>query len=86
MKLLFSKDGLRRKIMSDPDDEPTAGNMPLDPVREALCNLMAAYERRVRSACNNAEELSKEPWRCAEYIEAERALVQQPRERKTEDS
>lgn len=74
MELLINKDSLRHKIESDPDDEPSAGNV--DPLREALVALMAAYERRVRSACTDAEQLSREPWRCAEYIQAERALAQ----------
>ena len=46
----------------------------------ALSNLMAAHERRIRSDCKNAEELAKQPWRCAEYIAAEQAIaaVQEP--------
>lgn len=42
--------------------------------RKALRDLMAAYERRVRSDCKTPEDLAKEPWRCAEYIAAEKAL------------
>lgn len=45
---------------------------------DALRNLMGAYERRIRSLCSSTEEIAKEPWRCAEYIEAERALASKP--------
>ena len=40
-------------------------------LRAALRNMADAYARRVRSLCT-PEEIEKEPWRCAEYIEAER--------------
>lgn len=35
MKLLFTKEGLRKKILSAPDGEPTAGNVGID---ESLAN------------------------------------------------
>jgi hypothetical protein len=45
---------------------------------DALLELMAAYERKVRSACATPEEIAKEPWRCSEYIKAENALRGKP--------
>jgi hypothetical protein len=73
MKLQFSDESLRRKIPTDPDDEPTAGGPAPNPLAQPLRDLMAAYERRVRSDCA-PEWLHKEPWRCLEYIAAEQAL------------
>lgn len=46
-------------------------------LRSALREMMLAYERRIRSLCT-PEEIAKEPWRCAEYIEAERLLKLPP--------
>lgn len=50
-----------------------------DKLETALRNMMAAYERRIRSECTT-EQLAKEPWRCAEYVAAEQAIaaVQEP--------
>lgn len=47
-------------------------------VRPALANLMAAYERRVRSDCKTDPDLEARPWRCAEFVQAEEALCAQP--------
>jgi hypothetical protein len=46
--------------------------------RPVIQELMAAYERRIRSLCTTPEELAKEPWRCMEYIGAETLLREQP--------
>ena len=43
-------------------------------LKNALRGMMIAYERRIRSECKSAEDLAKEPWRCAEYVAAEQAL------------
>lgn len=40
-------------------------------LRAALRNMADAYVRRIKTGLT-AEEIAKEPWRCAEYIEAER--------------
>jgi hypothetical protein len=40
-------------------------------LRTALRAMADAYERKVRTGLT-PEEIAKEPWRCAEYIEAER--------------
>lgn len=40
-------------------------------LRAALRNMADAYARKVKTGLT-AEEIAKEPWRCAEYIEAER--------------
>lgn len=47
-------------------------------VRPVIQDLMAAYERRIRSLCSSPEELAKEPWRCMEYVAAETLLREQP--------
>jgi len=75
MKLLFTKEGLRRKIATDPDDEPTAGNVPTreDRLEVALRDLMLAYQRRVMTDCTR-EQIDREPWRCMEYVAAEQLL------------
>lgn len=75
MKLRFTDDGLRRKIPTDPDGEPTAGNVPtrVENLESALLDMMNAYERRVRTDCT-PEQLAKAPWRCAEYMAAEAIL------------
>jgi hypothetical protein len=44
---------------------------------KALKAMMGAYERRIRSLCDPAQIVA-EPWRCAEFIEAERALADKP--------
>lgn len=83
MDLKPSNELLRRKIASDPDDEPTAGNVPtrverladeLDDFRVALREMMDAYERRVRSDCTTPQQLQGQPWRCREFIVAEELL------------
>lgn len=45
--------------------------------RPVVTDLMAAYERRIRTDCT-PKELTKEPWRCMEYIGAEGLLRDQP--------
>jgi hypothetical protein len=45
--------------------------------RPVVTDLMAAYERRIRTDCT-PEQLAKEPWRCMEYIGAENLLRDQP--------
>ena len=40
-------------------------------MRAALRNMADAYVRKMKSGLT-PEEIAKEPWRCAEYIEAER--------------
>ena len=47
-------------------------------LRAALRAMADAYERKVRTGLT-AEEIAKEPWRCAEYIEAERLCKMQLR-------
>ena len=42
-------------------------------MKKALEDLMMAYQRIIRSKCT-AEDIEKAPWRCEEYIAAERAL------------
>jgi transcriptional regulator with XRE-family HTH domain len=42
MKLLFTPEGLRRKIATDPEDEPTAGGFPEPAVEQALAAENAA--------------------------------------------
>lgn len=42
-------------------------------LRRALEAMMSAYQRRIRTDCTE-DQLKQEPWRCAEYIEAEAAL------------
>lgn len=76
MKLLFTKEGLRRKIMTDPDDEPTAGNVPTreQQLEHALIEMMSAYQRRVLTDCTTPEQRLAAPWRCMEYIAAEELL------------
>lgn len=44
-------------------------------LENVLREMMQCYERRVRSACTTPEELAKEPWRCSEYVRAERVLA-----------
>lgn len=75
MELLGMKN-LAQKIAADPDDEPTAGNVPTREQRleTALRDMMAAYERRVRSECRTLTDLQHEPWRCMEFVAAEQAL------------
>lgn len=46
-------------------------------LRAALRSLADAYERRIRSLCT-PDDIAKEPWRCAEYVEAERLLKTPP--------
>lgn len=41
---------------------------------QALTDLMAAYERIVRSWCLSPDELDKKPWECWEYVAARDAL------------
>lgn len=41
----------------------------------ALKEMMAAYERRIRSDCTSQSALAAQPWRCAEFCQAERALA-----------
>jgi hypothetical protein len=43
----------------------------------ALKALMDAYEHRIRSNCT-PEQIKLEPWRCAPFIMAERALASKP--------
>lgn len=45
---------------------------------DALRSLLDAYERRVRSSCTTDADLASEPWRCAEYVQAEQALNTKP--------
>lgn len=80
MELLMTNDGLRRKIATDPDDEPTAGGPPSreDQLAQALREMMAAFERRVRSDCKTEDELAAAPWRCLEYVAAEQLLSEDP--------
>lgn len=42
-------------------------------LRSALRAMVDAYVRRVKTGLT-AEQIAKEPWRCAEYVEAERLL------------
>lgn len=49
----------------------------INAARPVITALMSAYERRIRTECT-AETLPKEPWRCSEYIQAERLLAEQP--------
>lgn len=76
MELLLGTKTLAQKIASDPDDEPTAGNVPtrVERLEGALREMMAAYERRVRSSCSTPAELDARPWRCLEYVAAESLL------------
>lgn len=46
--------------------------------RPVIQELMLAYERRIRSLCSGPEEIANEPWRCAEYLAAEKLLAEQP--------
>jgi len=50
----------------------------INQAKPIIRELMLAYERRIRSLCSTPEELAKEPWRCAEYIGAERLLEVDP--------
>jgi hypothetical protein len=43
-------------------------------LERALLGLMRAHERRVRSLCENQEQIERAPWRCAEFVEAEMVL------------
>jgi len=52
------------RLRRERDDETIA-------LRAALRNMADAYQRRIRSECT-PEEIVKEQWRCAEYVEAER--------------
>lgn len=76
MNLLGTPKGQARKMAADPDDEPTAGDAPTREARleHALRELMAAYERRVRSDCDRLQA-ELQPWRCMEYVAAEQALA-----------
>ena len=71
----MSNESLRRQLAADPDDEPTAGNVPTreERLESALIDMMNAYERRVRTDCT-PEQLALAPWRCAEYVAAETLL------------
>lgn len=44
----------------------------------ALRGLMGAYEHRIRSDCKTPDDIQKAPWRCMEFVEAERALANKP--------
>jgi len=46
--------------------------------RPVITELMAAYERRIRTDCT-PEDLANQPWRCMEYIGAEELLKDQPK-------
>lgn len=81
MKLLGDNKALAQKIARDPDDEPTAGNVPtrVEQLEGALREMMAAYERRVRSDCKTEAQLAAAPWRCLEYVAAESLLSEEER-------
>ena len=46
-------------------------------LRAALRAMADAYERKVRTGLT-PEEIAKQPWRCAEYVEAERLYRRPP--------
>jgi hypothetical protein len=46
-------------------------------LRAALRAMADAYARKVKTGLT-AEQIAKEPWRCAEYIEAERICKRPP--------
>ena len=46
-------------------------------LRAALRAMADAYQRKVRTGLT-PEQIAKEPWRCAEYIEAERLCRRPP--------
>ena len=60
MKLLFTNEGLRAKVSTDPNNEPMAGGIPdpVDLLRVRLQAMMDAYERRVRSDCKTPAEIA----------------------------
>lgn len=60
------------------EDLPAPGNVEraeeLIALRAALRNMADAYVRKVKTGLTDAE-IAKEPWRCMEYIEAERLCI-----------
>jgi outer membrane protein TolC len=47
-----------------------------DQKEKALQDLMAAYERLVRSGCT-PEQIEKKPWECWEFLQAQKAFAGQ---------
>lgn len=49
----------------------------INEARPVVLDLMAALERRVRTDCT-PEQIEQRPWRCSEYVAAERLLSRKP--------